>query len=1173
MSLRPTSDDVIREDSPRSSDSEGGEDSHRFIASETDEVGQQLASSFQDPPGTLTDKEPTDGTASTLFTISDESRKDGGQKIVTETGINVLKPKKKSSSSGGTRKEAAVPTRNFEVSSILERDGSKWDDAGLNIGNFGGMGRSDPTPQENAISQQKKRPGDHDVTLPDRLPHQPAADQFGKTKSSSGVIGSHVSPPGRLPASKPSGLKVDRGLGSGQNDGARHNLGENDTEKVGVLDWEELLNVNQDGDDDDSSNLVDEEFEFNSLDASWEGVKGRLELHYQMALSSIQEEHEVMDPSLVGLRMNVVNELEVGGNLATFISLTREQQDQTLLNENVLRGLIWSEIQRREELLSMAKRSTTVTGMPISSFFALVGSVGKKLVERRDDLMQMMSEEEFSRISECHGLLLKMLSGEKTKRGAKMFPTYLVGEVMDWYFRVDCMFDEMDHTRKAYYQASKIGAGLVRRMPYVDIPDKGSRVSSESNRSIVFPARDDPSVGTTLGMESARERGLSKTSGIDNGIEIRHDEFTRENLAKMGRCHRLLDPRLDNPTQVLNSRLATAKPVVTNHNKLSERVLDKTLIGGASEKDDVSVASSSTGNLSKSKVELEQMVEQYATKRLEEVGEMSKEALDILMTTIPNGEVLTRPGNISKMLDYGVKAVEFVKPYMKDSFINIKEWWELLGRHFDDYGLSIRMRMRVMAKTGGLPEKGYELFKRKVKHMMQPREITDWLPEYDTNRDESDKEYWIYTWIDLGAKLISEFHVVQGERVIEEGLDALFKDKEYRIINDGDALNTEFYKVCMIFKAAMQYLRDRGSQMVGSPAIVMQKVQDWLYKKQGPIGVQMEQAIATVFKQVVKNPEKVLPLGHRLTHEDLAEIKRLGGSGITEKVYNLLLKELNRKAVAGELTFEIRTGDQLAQIVNIAKDRKKDKNEKASNHVSVKTDWRPNAGNSGTDRKEGTDNKGKDNPTCQTCNMYCNGENGKCNYWDKSSKTFKVGGFMDQAKNRYIGEDGRQYLGNNAFKRLKLFGFEKMGITKAEDQEKIYQDLRAAARTLPIVPESERWTNSKGTTTRQVNFAEAVSTKETPQPTREQEKIRKLEQKVSKLTTKLEKPSTSTKTSKSSKSAKTTKTSSKTGSKSSKKPKSTNRWEDSEDSSDDSDVSSIVGSEQAEDSDEAEEDL
>lgn len=65
MSLRPTSDDVIREDSPRSSDSEGGEDSHRFIASETDEVGQQLASSFQDPPGTLTDKEPTDGTAST----------------------------------------------------------------------------------------------------------------------------------------------------------------------------------------------------------------------------------------------------------------------------------------------------------------------------------------------------------------------------------------------------------------------------------------------------------------------------------------------------------------------------------------------------------------------------------------------------------------------------------------------------------------------------------------------------------------------------------------------------------------------------------------------------------------------------------------------------------------------------------------------------------------------------------------------------------------------------------------------------------------------------------------------------------------------------------------------------------------------------------------------------
>ena len=235
---------------------------------------------------------------------------------------------------------------------------------------------------------------------------------------------------------------------------------------------------------------------------------------------------------------------------------------------------------------------------------------------------------------------------------------------------------------------------------------------------------------------------------------------------------------------------------------------------------------------------------------------------------------------------------------------------------------------------------------------------------------------------------------------------------------------------------------------------------DWLKYKQGAIGVQMEQCVTRALAQVVKDPLKVMPPGHKLSTREILDIKRNGAGRITEKVYRLVFKELNNKASRLDLHFEIRTSQQLAQIYENVAEKKRPVR---SVNTAVKSDAKA-SGNSSGGGSGATDK-------CPTCNMFCQAKTSECNYWDKNTRKFKVQGFIDNPRNRWVAQDGRQFLGNKSFKRLQQFGFPKMGITKEADVTQIENQLRQAVEKFPIVPEKDRWV-SKGAV-KQVNFAES----------------------------------------------------------------------------------------------------
>ena len=427
-----------------------------------------------------------------------------------------------------------------------------------------------------------------------------------------------------------------------------------------------------------------------------------------------------------------------------------------------------------------------------------------------------------------------------------------------------------------------------------------------------------------------------------------------------------------------------------------------------------SVESNQSGSTTRS--ELVAKMEEFIRVRLTELQQMNEETLKILTSVMPTTPIVTRESTMTKSLQYGVNAMEFVTPFAKNGYISVKDWWEELNRQLGDNGLSIKMRFIVISRTGGLPEKGYELQRKKVRNFMRPSEICEWLPEFDSSHDESDMEHWLQMWLELGLKLIVEFFVFQDENTIEEGLENLFKEKDYKIQNHVDeALNTEFHKAFQLLKNAFQFLKDRGSQWTNSPATVVKRVRDWLKLKQGPIGVQMEQCITKALQVVVQEPLKALPPGHRLTTQELQEIVNKGASRITEKVYMLVFRQLHLKAQKKELSLDIKNHTQLAQLYDISVPAEKRVAKKAVNNVNVKTDW---------NEKPKTTDKDKDKESkCPKCNMFCAGDQrkGLCNYWDQDKKMFKIKGFLGVSKNRWIGPDGRQYLGNNAFRRLQQF--------------------------------------------------------------------------------------------------------------------------------------------------------
>ena len=922
-------------------------------------------------------------------------------------------------------------------------------------------------------SSTQRLPGDYSqLTLPLRVSHRPETDPLAETRQhGSGLEGKVESSAHLHPRAEARGLKLKPALEVRPPDDDRHR----EIQDAGVVDWAILIGNCEDeekGVQDDSQRLKGE-----CLDRLGED----LVMLHEVCMRKLTEEPPVQ-PEWQQYQAEVMTSAEERGTIAHFLALEHQNQERVQLDDATLISFLKSEFMRRENQVKACRVSTLVTKISIQESLQLIQEVGEKLQTMRRDVVQMLGEDEVRFMSQRHNMLEQLLKGNRPRGASQVFTADIMGQVMDWYIRVNEILKEIEHFKDAYKLAVNVGKTLLERFP---VREGGESAA----RSVLSRIGQEGSLGTTLGMGSARGSGGDDDVSSEGTLK---GSVLRERLTDLGRNHRMrahtVNDNLRYPSNVVSGQGTVEDPHLLSTRRVSATPLPKTSrvegppawnsrrgadtqlssSRGGDGSDELSEASSSF--TSRAEVLLD--VEEYASKRLSELEILTHDSLKILTSNVPSGRLTTRSGGMPRMLDYGTKAMAAVTPFAKDGYINVAEWWETLNRQLDDHGVSIPLRFRVIAKTGGLADKGYELIRRKVRAFMKPRELAEWLPEYDHTHEERDLSYWLNLWVDLGVKLISEFYVCQDENTIEEGLDNMFKDKLYRISNESNSLNTEFYKVQMVFKDSLQYLKERGSQMADTPAFVMKKLQTWLKHKQGPIGVQMDMILSKAILKVGRDPLSVLPPGHRMSDQALSEIKQNGVGRLPERIYLLILKELNRKAAATELSFDIQTSSQLSQIYDITSaERRRERREKSANNVRTERAEPVNhvRNERAVNNATVTNSSPRvENPKCITCNMYCGTVPGKCNYWNSTTKSFDIKGFLSLDRNRYVTEDGRQYLGNQAFKRLQQFGLPHLGIKTDAEISKLQKAMKEAAKAMPLDP--ERWkTVHRGA--RQVNFA------------------------------------------------------------------------------------------------------
>jgi hypothetical protein len=281
-------------------------------------------------------------------------------------------------------------------------------------------------------------------------------------------------------------------------------------------------------------------------------------------------------------------------------------------------------------------------------------------------------------------------------------------------------------------------------------------------------------------------------------------------------------------------------------------------------------------------------------------------------------------------------------------------------------------------------------------------DIGTWLPDYSKTKPESNNRYWLYLWVDVGLRLIEEFHTTLPQNLMEEGLAKLMKKSKFQLdTKDDDVLNSQFYKVDSVYKAIYKYLREQSSSYASSPMYVWSLLHRWL-EEQKPVGPQFRRWINKAVNQLSTNPLAVFNTNHRLTRAEIERIKQLGPNGATERVYGLILDRLKTQALEGELHIECRTYSELADVQKQIEAAGKGgggsgKKKQEKGVLSVSTDLSSITNNTTTD----SGNKKKTNyPVCKWCRLFHNPTDaGKCPFWDEVKKVFRVKVFQFQGVN------------------------------------------------------------------------------------------------------------------------------------------------------------------------------
>ena len=893
-------------------------------------------------------------------------------------------------------------------------------------------------------------------------------------------------------------------------------------EEEGVdLLWEKESSIEEEGEEDSGTEDHRDDWEKNrreemELESEWRVLLERV-------LSLFNQKQELLRKGPAPWVADARGEILSTG-MSAMGAIVLPEEDKYLMGLSEM-DLAVRLVREREEDVARVKESLLVERVDMGKIGSLMSQASELIENNYQLLEESVNKDALLNMVERHQALCQGLVGvpKIAKRMARIFPPGEVKKIVEWYSRFVQGLKQLGRLQGVLDSAKGEMGRLLDGYPGPALPEgwHGREESSAAVgkampmrplgglRTLMESAREGPGEkqgpgylsprtqrGTTpgvnlsplaeplMGKPEERELGYGlRSTGSSQGSRgrgIQDEAWIRQEAAAAGRGFRMGGaPSAEHGTGVRDRRGgAPAKVFDIPKSDIRSKLPSSGPAEYGREADNASVGRSQgqgsrmgtgtdcteyfEGFEDMTLEEIKAEVKVYIAEQLESNGRGSAMTEKILMDNFPPLGIVSKTSQRSAQIRDINRQVKEIKPQSDGgSFIAISDWWKAINSVGDSFSWSFEVRCLFLKLTGGLAAGVNDIIRDRVMVLMTETEA--WLPDYQPGHRETDVRHWLYVWMDVGIKLILEFHQVQPQGMIKKGLTELMAMPKYKIDQRcDDPLNRDFHKVDELYRAGNVYLRKRSADLVGTPIYWWQIMIDGL-KLQAPAGPLMINHIDQSLAKLSVNPGSVLPTNHGLSCSELDEVRRRGGTGATEKTFEQILGALKNKALNGQLTMEFKTFSQVEAMMKKGGFSGGGGQGQSHNQGQWQTQGRGgrNRATNSTHSDSSpstltmyTGASSRRTPPCVVCRLFHEtSTQGKCPFVKDGKLQAKA--FLKHRNVRAIDAQGKSSLSRYWTKKLEQYVFPALKITDTARKQRIVNELHEMATKWPIASPAE----------------------------------------------------------------------------------------------------------------------
>ena len=269
-----------------------------------------------------------------------------------------------------------------------------------------------------------------------------------------------------------------------------------------------------------------------------------------------------------------------------------------------------------------------------------------------------------------------------------------------------------------------------------------------------------------------------------------------------------------------------------------------------------------------------------------------------------------------------------------------------------------------------------------------------------------------------------------NEREIEGELFDLFARQNFAV---EDSLNKCATKLIKWFNDAVDLLKNYGSEKLHDISLLINLFRESLIDK-GHYGVQLERILFLKMQEVVENPRRNLPQFNGLTDQEIEDIVGKSTSRLSEKVFRVILEDLDKKGHSEKLAFIVQS---VADLRSTSKAKKK-------GIISVNT-----ATTQPVIHRRGSTNSGNgDKPSpCTTCGMFCRPPPEGCRLVTDGKLVARSVAGLNNAVYKPQG-GGQWQLHKSVIDRLRRWGFPHLKLNSQQEQGKKIDEINQVIKSM-----------------------------------------------------------------------------------------------------------------------------